>query len=57
MFGFGMPELIIVGTLVMLVFGVGKLPEIGNSVGKAINNFRKAADAKDQIEINSEKKG
>ncbi|QEM67330.1 twin-arginine translocase TatA/TatE family subunit [Geobacter sp. FeAm09] len=51
MFGFGIPELLIVGAIVILIFGVGKLPEIGSSVGKAISNFKKAADGKDQIEL------
>lgn len=52
MFGFGIPELLIIGAILMLIFGVGKLPELGNSFGKAISNFRKAADGKDQVEIN-----
>jgi sec-independent protein translocase protein TatA len=52
MFGFGVPELLIIGAIVMLIFGVGKLPEIGSSFGKAINSFRKAADGKDMVEIN-----
>ena len=51
MFGFGVPELLIIGAILMLVFGVGKLPELGNSLGKAINNFRKAADGNGPIEI------
>jgi len=42
MFGFGLPELLIIGAILMLVFGVGKLPELGNSFGKAISNFRKS---------------
>jgi sec-independent protein translocase protein TatA len=52
MFGFGVPELLIIGAILMLIFGVGKLPELGSSFGKAISNFRKAAAEKDQIEIN-----
>lgn len=52
MFGFGVPELLIIAVILMLVFGVGKLPELGNSLGKAIGNFIKAADGKDQVEIN-----
>ena len=52
MFGFGVPELLIVGAMLMLLFGVGRLPELGSSFGKAISNFKKAADGKDQIEIN-----
>ena len=55
MFGFGVPELLIVGTIVMLIFGVGRLPEIGSSFGKAIINFRKAAEVKDQVEMNPKK--
>lgn len=51
MFGFGIPELLIIGAILILVFGVGKLPELGNSFGKAISNFRKAVDGKDQVEI------
>ena len=56
MFGFGTPELLIIGAIVMLIFGVGKLPEIGTSLGKTITNFRKAADGKDVVEVNPKKK-
>ena len=52
MFGFGILELLIIAAIMMLVFGVGKLPEIGSSFGKAISNFRKAANDKDQVELN-----
>ena len=39
----------------MLVFGVGKLPELGGSFGKAIGNFKKAVDDSDHVELNPEK--
>lgn len=55
MFGFGMPELIIIGVIVMMIFGVGRLPELGNSLGKAITNFRKASEDKDKLELNPKK--
>lgn len=55
MFGFGIPELLIIAAIVMLVFGVGKLPEIGSSFGKAIGNFKKAVNDKDQVELNPKK--
>jgi sec-independent protein translocase protein TatA len=51
MFGFGMPEMIIILVIVLVVFGAGKLPEIGGALGKSIRNFKKAADGKDEIEI------
>ena len=52
MFGFGMPEMIIVLVIVMVVFGAGKLPEIGGALGKSIKNFKRASEGKDEIEIN-----
>jgi sec-independent protein translocase protein TatA len=42
MYGIGLPELIIVLALALLVFGAGKLPEIGRGLGKAIKEFKAA---------------
>lgn len=55
MFGFGMPEMIIILVIVLVVFGAGKLPEIGSAFGKSIRNFKKASDGKDEIEITPKK--
>ncbi|MBL0225517.1 MAG: twin-arginine translocase TatA/TatE family subunit [Geobacteraceae bacterium] len=55
MFGFGLPEMLIVLTIVLVVFGAGRLPEIASSMGKSITNFKKAANGKDEIEINAKK--
>lgn len=44
-FRMGPVELIIILVIVMVIFGVGKLPQIGGSMGKAIREFRKAQDA------------
>lgn len=51
-FGFGMPEMIVILVLVLVVFGAGKLPEVGAALGKSIKNFKKASEGKDEIEIN-----
>lgn len=51
MFGFGMPELIIILAIVLVVFGAGRLPEIGSALGKSIKNFKNSSDGKDEIVI------
>lgn len=50
MFGLGMPELIIILVVALLVFGAGRLPEIGSSLGKAIKGFREASDKREPDE-------
>jgi sec-independent protein translocase protein TatA len=42
MFGIGIPELLIIMVIILIIFGAGKLPEIGAGMGKAIKNFRGA---------------
>lgn len=44
MFGFGMPELVIILVIMLVIFGPGKLPQLGASLGGAIRNFKKAAE-------------
>ena len=39
----GAPELIIVLVIVLILFGPGRLPDIGNAIGKGIREFRKAS--------------
>ena len=51
MFGFGMPELIVILVVVLMVFGANRLPEIGGAIGKSIKNFKKASSGKEEIEI------
>jgi sec-independent protein translocase protein TatA len=55
MFGFGMPELIVILVIVLVVFGAGRLPEIGSALGKSIKNFKRASESKDEIEIKANK--
>jgi sec-independent protein translocase protein TatA len=50
MFGIGMPELIVILVIILIIFGAGKLPQIGEGLGKGIRNFKKAT-TKDKEEI------
>lgn len=51
MFGLGTQELLIILVLVMIVFGAGKLPQVGNALGKGLRNFKKGInDSEDDIE-------
>ncbi|WP_187147765.1 Sec-independent protein translocase subunit TatA/TatB [Heliomicrobium modesticaldum] len=38
----GIPELLLILVVAMLIFGAGKLPEIGRSLGRGINEFKSA---------------
>jgi sec-independent protein translocase protein TatA len=50
MFGIGMPELVIILVIVLIVFGAGRLPEIGAGIGNAIKNFKKTTSEKNDEE-------
>ena len=44
-------ELILIMAIALIIFGPGKLPEVGRSLGKSINEFKRASvDIKKQIE-------
>ena len=50
MMGIGFPELMVILIIIMIIFGAGKLPEIGSAFGRSIKNFKgsmKEAEAED----------
>lgn len=49
MFGLGTQEMLIILVLVLIVFGAGKLPQVGSALGSGLRNFKKGM--KDDIEI------
>jgi len=48
MFGLGTQELVIILVIVLVIFGAGKLPQVGGALGKGIRNFKKGMDDKDE---------
>jgi sec-independent protein translocase protein TatA len=51
MFGIGMPELLIILVIILIIFGAGKLPEIGGALGRGIKNFKKATREPNEIDV------
>jgi len=47
MFGLGTTELIVILVIILVLFGAGKLPEIGSGLGKAIKNFKRSSSEND----------
>ncbi len=54
--GLGMQELLVVVVIVLIIFGVNKLPQIGEGFGKGIQNFKKGIK-REEIDITPEKSG
>ena len=49
--GLGAGELVLILLIVLIIFGAGKLPQIGDALGKGIRNFKKASDGKEDIDV------
>jgi sec-independent protein translocase protein TatA len=49
--GLGFGEIVLILFVVLLVFGAGRLPTLGDSMGKALRNFKKAATGQHEIDV------
>ena len=47
--GIGVPELVIILVIVMIIFGVGRLSEIGGALGRSIREFRRTAEGGEEL--------
>lgn len=52
----GAPEIALILVIILIIFGVGKLPQVGGAVGKAIRSFRKAQRGEEEEEPKAEAK-
>ena len=50
-FNIGAPELILVLVVVLILFGPGKLPEVGQALGRTVREFRHASN---ELDVNSQ---
>ena len=58
MMGIGFPELMIILVIIMIIFGAGKLPEIGSAFGRSIKNFKSSMkEAQEQDESDQAEEG
>jgi len=50
-------EIALVLVIILIVFGVGKLPQVGSAIGKSIRNFKKAQSGEDEDDNDKSKSG
>jgi sec-independent protein translocase protein TatA len=55
-FGMGFGELVLILLIVVVVFGSTKLPQLGDGLGKAIKNFKRAVNAQNEIDVSPKDK-
>ena len=55
-FGMGFGELVLILIIVVVVFGSTKLPQLGDGLGKAIKNFKRAVNAQNELDVSPDAK-
>lgn len=53
---FGWPEIVIILVIILIVFGVGKLPQVGGAIGKGLRAFKRGQAGEEEEEEEKEKK-
>lgn len=53
---FGIWEAVIILIIVLIIFGVGKLPQVGNAIGKGVRAFRRGQSGEEAEEEEDTKK-
>jgi sec-independent protein translocase protein TatA len=57
MFGrFGVWEIVLILVIILIIFGVGKLPQVGNAIGKGLRAFKRGQSGEEEEEATSAKK-
>jgi sec-independent protein translocase protein TatA len=51
----GTPEIILICVVVIVVFGSTKLPQLGDGLGRAIKNFKRAVSTNNEIDVSPKK--
>ena len=51
---FGVPEIILILVIIMIFFGVGKLPQVGSALGKGLRAFKRGQSGEDPLEDSKE---
>ena len=57
MMGIGFPELMVILIIIMIIFGAGKLPEIGSAFGRSIKNFKTSMKEAEEVESTTSTEG
>jgi sec-independent protein translocase protein TatA len=47
----GFPKLLVLLVIVLIIFGAGKLPQVGGAIGKGIKNFKKSMKESNEIDV------